>query len=149
MRILGKYVGAFLGALLSKSSKEIRYYLGLALVPQAEVSIGLAALGQRMLPAQSGTLFATIILSSAVLYEMIGPACAKTSLILAGAIPRDADGASLLKRPIQRKPPQKLTESEPGFPLRNISPLGMKKHKELKQPQKNTPTDGIGRRCFI
>ena len=45
-------------------------YLGLALTPQAGVSIGLAVLGQRMLPAAEGTMLATIILSSAVLYEL-------------------------------------------------------------------------------
>ena len=65
-------------------------YLGLALTPQAGVSIGLAVLGQRMLPAAEGTMLATIILSSAVLYELTGPACAKLALLRSGAIPRPA-----------------------------------------------------------
>ena len=55
-------------------------------MPQAGVSIGLSVLASRMLPAQSGALLSTIILSSSILYELIGPASAKTSLILAGAI---------------------------------------------------------------
>ncbi len=64
--------------------KPIRDWLGLALIPQAGVSIGLAVLGQRMLPGPTGVLLTTIILSSGVLYEMIGPACAKASLFLSG-----------------------------------------------------------------
>ena len=66
----------------------IRRYLGLALIPQAGVSIGLALLGQRILPAESGALLSTIILSSGVLYEMIGPACAKAAIFLSGSVPK-------------------------------------------------------------
>ncbi len=88
IRIIGKYLGAYSGAALLKMEPEIRKYLGMALTPQAGVSIGLAALGQRLLPADMALLLNTIILSSAVLYEMIGPAMAKASLFLSGAIPQ-------------------------------------------------------------
>ncbi len=88
IRILGKYAGAYFGAALSHCSDTVKKYLGLALIPQAGVSIGLAALGQRLLPPELGTILSTIILSSAVLYEMIGPASAKASLFLAGVIER-------------------------------------------------------------
>ena len=54
VRILGKYAGATAGALLTGEDENVRRYLGLALVPQAGVSIGLAALGERMLPAGDG-----------------------------------------------------------------------------------------------
>ena len=54
------------------------------------VSIGLAALGQRLLPESLGSLLSTIILSSAVLYEMVGPACAKASLRLSHTIAKPA-----------------------------------------------------------
>lgn len=87
VRILGKYAGAYAGSLLGKAPVQVRRYLGLALVPQAGVSIGLAALGQRLLPPSSGSLLTTIILSSGVLYEMVGPACAKASLFLSGSVP--------------------------------------------------------------
>lgn len=90
IRIIGKYGGAWLGSKLTGMNREIRNYLGLALIPQAGVAIGLAFLGQRMLPPAIGNLMLTIILASSVLYELIGPACAKLSLILAGVIPRDA-----------------------------------------------------------
>lgn len=93
VRIIGKYAGATLGAIVTKASPTIRNYLGLALIPQAGVSIGLAALGARMLPGEYGTLLSTIILSSAVLYEIVGPACAKASLFLSHTIRRE-DGHS-------------------------------------------------------
>lgn len=88
VRIIGKYAGAWLGAVFGKASVPIRRYLGLALIPQAGVSIGLALLGQRILPAESGALLSTIILSSGVLYEMIGPACAKAAIFLSGSVPK-------------------------------------------------------------
>ncbi len=87
VRILGKGAGAYLGARITGAEEGVRRYLGLGLIPQAGVSIGLAALAQRMLPPETGTLLSTIILSSAVLYELVGPACAKAALTLAGAIP--------------------------------------------------------------
>ena len=90
VRIAGKYAGASSGAALCRADPSIIKYLGLALTPQAGVSIGLAVLGQRLLPAAEGTMLATIILSSAVLYELTGPACAKLALLRSGAIPHPA-----------------------------------------------------------
>lgn len=80
IRIVGKYLGAFIGAVVTKEEKPLRNYLGLALIPQAGVSIGLAFLAERMLPTELGTMLVTIILSSSVLYELIGPACAKFAI---------------------------------------------------------------------
>lgn len=85
IRILGKYAGAFLGCLCVKKPRAVRNYLGLALIPQAGVAIGLAALGARTLGGEMGNALETIILASSVLYELIGPACAKLSLYLSGS----------------------------------------------------------------
>ena len=85
IRILGKYIGAFLGCLITKKSSKVRNYLGLALIPQAGVAIGLATLGARTLGGETGNALQTIILASSVLYELIGPACAKLSLYLSGS----------------------------------------------------------------
>ena len=81
-RILGKYAGAFLGCWITHKTKEVRNYLGLALIPQAGVAIGLAAMGARTLGGETGVALETVILASSVLYELIGPACAKLSLYL-------------------------------------------------------------------
>ena len=79
--------GSSIGAAVIHASPEIRRYFGLALIPQAGVSIGLAVLGQRMLPTESGLMLSTIILSSGLLYEMVGPACSKAAIKLSGSIP--------------------------------------------------------------
>lgn len=82
VRILGKYLGAWLGCWTVGKSKLVRNYLGLALIPQAGVAIGLAALGARTLGGTMGRDLQTIILASSVLYELIGPGCAKLALYL-------------------------------------------------------------------
>ena len=94
IRIVGKYIGSYAGASMMKMDKEIRNYLGMALTPQAGVSIGLAALGQRLLPTDMAVLLNTIILSSAVLYEMTGPTLAKASLFLSGSIAKSETESS-------------------------------------------------------
>ena len=82
VRILGKYGGSFLGCLVTKKDKKVRNYLGLALIPQAGVAIGLATLASRTIGGNTGSALETIILASSVLYELIGPACAKLALYL-------------------------------------------------------------------
>lgn len=94
VRILAKMLGAYLGAKFTSASASIRHWLGLALIPQAGVSIGLAVLAQRMLDPASGALISTIILSSALLYEMIGPACARFALIKAHAFQLETSTSS-------------------------------------------------------
>lgn len=86
IRIAGKYLGAYVGSAVTDSASEIRNYLGFALIPQAGVAIGLAFLGKRILSGSMGTMLLTIILSSSVLYELIGPAAAKFPLFRSGAI---------------------------------------------------------------
>jgi Kef-type K+ transport system membrane component KefB len=86
VRMVGKYSGAFLGAAVIKADKTVRNYVGLALIPQAGVAIGLAAMADRSLGGTIGENLQTIILASSILYELIGPACAKLSLYLSGSI---------------------------------------------------------------
>ena len=96
VRIIGKYFGAFIGSAIVKKDKSVRNYLGLALIPQAGVAIGLAALGARTLGGDMGASLETIILASSVLYELIGPACAKLSLYLSKSYSTDLDDLVLV-----------------------------------------------------
>ena len=91
VRIVGKYSGSFFGSAITKKDKKVRNYLGLALIPQAGVAIGLAALGARSLGGVMGQDLETIILASSVLYELIGPACAKLSLYLSKSYSKDIE----------------------------------------------------------
>lgn len=94
-RIVGKYGGAFLGGLVTKKDKKIRNYLGLGLIPQAGVAIGLAAMGARTFidagEVGLGNSLQTIILASSVLYELIGPACSKLGLYLSKSYTNNID----------------------------------------------------------
>ncbi len=82
IRIIGKYIGAYAGSIVTGKSTAVRNYLGLALIPQAGVAIGLAAIGRRALGGQAGLALETVILASSVLCELIGPAAAQLSLYL-------------------------------------------------------------------
>ena len=82
VRIFGKYSGAYVGALATNKSKAVRNYLGLALIPQAGVAIGLASFAARTVGGELGSNIETVILASSVLYELIGPMAAKLSLYL-------------------------------------------------------------------
>ena len=92
VRIIGKYSGAYVGALATKKSKAVRNYLGLALIPQAGVAIGLASFAARTVGGELGSNIETVILASSVLYELIGPMAAKLSLYLSHsyAVPQAA-----------------------------------------------------------
>ena len=85
VRIAGKYLGSYLGCKAAGSGVPVQKYLGLALIPQAGVAIGLAELGARTLGGEMGEALLTIILSSSVLYELIGPGCAKFALFKSGS----------------------------------------------------------------
>ena len=90
LRIVGKYGGAYGGSRMLGYSTPIQNNLGLALIPQAGVALGLAFLGRRILPPAEGELLFAVILSSSVLYELAGPPCAKLALLRSGAIPKQA-----------------------------------------------------------
>ncbi|CDD91900.1 transporter CPA2 family [Coprobacillus sp. CAG:826] len=107
IRIVGKYGGAYAGCLIAKKDKKVRNYLGLALIPQAGVAIGLAALGARAIGGEDGVALETIILASSVLYELIGPALAKLSLYLSKSY---GDTAEVSSPVIEEKAP--LTKEE-------------------------------------
>lgn len=88
-RSLGKYFGAYLGALTVKSDKAIRHYLGFALLPQAGVAIGMAKVVSDQMPDEIGTKIVTVVLCSVLVFELIGPIVTKIALIRAGEIVKE------------------------------------------------------------
>ncbi len=110
VRIIGKYAGAFFGCLVTKKDKKVRNFLGLALIPQAGVAIGLAATGARTLGGEPGKALETIILASSVLYELIGPACAKLSLYLSGSYSNKLEDLAPIPEAEPGEPPKSQVE---------------------------------------
>lgn len=89
-RVIGKWLGAFTGASISKAEPQVKKYLGLTLIPQAGVAIGLATtasdLFARVGNEEASALILAIILSSTLIYELFGPAITKFALKKAGEI---------------------------------------------------------------
>ena len=85
-RAFGKYLGAFSAAKISGLSKKVQSYLGLTLIPQAGVAIGLSLIASREIPDPQGTMIRTIILGATIVYELVGPLLAKFALTKTGCI---------------------------------------------------------------
>lgn len=90
-RVVGKYLGAFAGTKITKCEPQVQKYLGFALVPQAGVAIGLATTANTLFNSvgsnELASLVLAVILSSTLIYELIGPVSAKFALSKAGEIP--------------------------------------------------------------
>ena len=88
LRVLGKVAGATLGAVIEKCDRNIVRWLGLTLVPQAGVAIGMARLAVRDLP-EYGALINAVVLAGTMIYELSGPLITKFALTKAGEIKPD------------------------------------------------------------
>ncbi len=84
-RVVGKVLGASIGAKISKSEPVVSKYLGFTLIPQAGVAIGLAGIATTIVP-EYGLKIQTIILCGTIIYELIGPLVTKLTLTKAGEI---------------------------------------------------------------
>lgn len=85
MRIIGKVVGSSLGAVISKSPKTVKKYLGWGMLPQAGVAIGLTLVVDKVLPQYSAQIRA-VVLCATLIFELIGPVISKIALAKAGEI---------------------------------------------------------------
>ncbi len=85
LRCIGKWGGTMLGAVCVKADSNIKKYLGLTLLPQAGVAIGMASLVAARFPTL-GTQVNTIVLAGVLVFELIGPIITKIALTRAGEI---------------------------------------------------------------
>ena len=91
-RSLGKYLGAGWSSSMVHSPEPVRKYLGITLLPQAGVALGMCATAYRVLGGPEGTLIRSIVLFSVLIYELLGPSLTKMALTKAGdiqAIPQE------------------------------------------------------------
>ncbi|HHV98349.1 MAG TPA: cation:proton antiporter [Clostridiaceae bacterium] len=84
-RSAGKICGAYFGAKALRMPETIQKYLGITLLPQAGVAIGLSIVAQNVLP-EYGAAIRTIVLGATFIYELVGPVLAKIALLKAGEI---------------------------------------------------------------
>ena len=83
-RSVGKYSGAFVSAKLTKCDDNIVKYLGITLLPQAGVALGMAMKAGEL--GADGMIVANITLFAVLIYELIGPMLTKIALTKAGDI---------------------------------------------------------------
>lgn len=84
-RVAGKFLGVKLGAIVSQADPKIGNYLAWGLVPQAGVALGVALAAKTLYPTYGVFIFTTIT-ATTVIYELVGPVCAKYGLKKAGEI---------------------------------------------------------------
>ncbi|MBQ2409112.1 MAG: cation:proton antiporter [Bacilli bacterium] len=84
-RTIGKYYGAYFSAKAVKCDKSVQKYLGITLLPQAGVALGMSIKAQEAL-GNDGNLIKNITLFAILIYELVGPYLTKQALIKSGDI---------------------------------------------------------------
>ena len=83
VRSLGKISGAYVSCRATKCSPSIQKYLGITLLPQAGVALGMAAEAARL---SDGHMVRNVVLFSVLVYELVGPTLTRMALTAAGEI---------------------------------------------------------------
>lgn len=99
-RSAGKYLGAYGSCKATRCSAPITKHLGITLLPQAGVALGMALTATAL---SDGALVRNVVLFSVLVYELVGPALTKRSLTLAGEI--RPEGKTSARTTNQPKPP--------------------------------------------
>ncbi|MCF8094915.1 MAG: cation:proton antiporter [Desulfobacteraceae bacterium] len=77
LRVAGRYIGGYLGVLcLKRRSKGLPRHLGLSLMPQAGVAMGMALLAAERFP-EEGNLIVAAVVTSTIVFELFGPVLVK------------------------------------------------------------------------
>ena len=108
-RSFGKIIGAHFSSVLAKSPETVKKYLGITLLPQAGVALGMCTTAYRILGGAEGTLIRNIVLFSVLIYELVGPSLTKWALTKAGDI--QAKSPDMLTRRQRRL--QEITKPVP------------------------------------
>ena len=102
-RSAGKYFGAYGSCRLTHCSQPITQNLGITLLPQAGVALGMALTATAL---SDGSMVRNVILFSVLIYELVGPALTKRSLLKAGEI--RPEGKTSSRKVNEPKPPVHL-----------------------------------------
>lgn len=89
LRVAGRVLGAWMGGRLSGESSRLSGAMGLALLPQAGVAVGMALVAAQRFP-DAADLILPIVLGSTVIFEVAGPVCTRWVLRHAGDAARPA-----------------------------------------------------------
>jgi Kef-type K+ transport system membrane component KefB len=79
LRVVGRLVGGWLGGWLPPADGTIRRWMGISLLPQAGVALGMALVASERLP-EVGRAILPVIVASTVLFELLGPVATRLAL---------------------------------------------------------------------
>ncbi|MBT8138216.1 MAG: cation:proton antiporter [Gammaproteobacteria bacterium] len=79
-RIAGKYLGAWLGSRLVNAESEVRNWMGIAMLPQAGVAIGMALVASSQFPEYKQVLL-PLVIGTTVFFELVGPIFTRLALV--------------------------------------------------------------------
>lgn len=83
LRASGLVVGAYLGGLVGGAEPRVRRWMGLAIMPQAGVALGMALVAGNAFPALRDTIL-PLVIGSTVIFELAGPALTRLAILRAG-----------------------------------------------------------------
>ena len=88
LRIAGRVLGAHLGGWLCGADADTRRWIGMALLPQAGIAIGMALLASQRFPEFEDVIL-PVVLGSSVIFEIFGPVLTRRVLTRMGEIRND------------------------------------------------------------
>ena len=84
-RIIGRFLGAWTGGMMAHAEPLFKKWMGMALMPQAGVALGMALIAVQRRPDLSEIIL-PIVIASTVFFELIGPVMTRLSLVRAKEI---------------------------------------------------------------
>jgi Kef-type K+ transport system membrane component KefB/predicted transcriptional regulator len=97
MRAVGKVAGSWFGAKYSGAPSAVRKYLGICLLPQAGVAIGLAILSKQQFGEEIGNVIIMVVMTATFIMEILGPMLVKIGVKRAGEIGMNVTEEDLIK----------------------------------------------------
>jgi len=88
-RIIGRLLGAWSGGSISHAGPVIRRWMGMALMPQAGVALGMALFATQRRPDLGETIL-PVVIASTVFFELVGPVLTRIGLVKAGEVQRNS-----------------------------------------------------------
>ena len=90
LRVLGRLFGAWLGGALCRDDPRQRWWMGLAMLPQAGVALGMALVAMQRLPAMAEVIV-PVVVGATVIFEVVGPVFTRLALRQVGEGLNSAD----------------------------------------------------------
>lgn len=113
-RGLGKFLGAYLGCSVVKSSPKVKKYLGVSLLPQSGVAIGLSVAAYSQLKdvnIEYANIVQNVILASVLFFALTGPVLVKIALFKSGEATQNCTFKETIKNKCDKKTSLATTQS--------------------------------------